>query len=141
MHATRCQPTRLNSQPVLTLLLDEGETTMTTDSFRRLVLALPETSESAQMGHPDFRVRNRVFGTLSYPGQGWAMVKLTPGQQASFVEAEPAVFAPVKGGWGRRGATSVHLRATREASVRRALLTAWCEVAPKRLVKEFAAGL
>ncbi|HXJ93501.1 MAG TPA: MmcQ/YjbR family DNA-binding protein [Terriglobia bacterium] len=114
---------------------------MTADNFRRLALALPEASESAHMGHPDFRVRNKVFATLSYPGEGWAMVKLTPQQQASFVEAEPAVFAPVKGGWGRRGATNVHLKAAREASVRRALLTAWCEVAPKRLVKEFAASL
>ena len=86
-------------------------------------------------------MRNKVFATLSYPSRGWAMVKLTPEHQASFVEAEPAVFAPVKGGWGRRGATNVHLKAAREASVRRAILTAWCEVAPKRLVKEFAASL
>jgi YjbR len=92
---------------------------MTPDSFRRLALDQPETSESAHMGHPDFRVRNKVFATLSYPGQGWAMVKLTPQHQASFVEAEPVVFTPVKGGWGRRGATNVHLKAARETSVRR----------------------
>ena len=114
---------------------------MSPGTFRRLALALPETSESAHMGHPDFRVRNKVFATLSYPGQGWAMVKLTSEQQALFVQTEPAIFAPVNGGWGRRGATNVHLNAAREASVRRAILTAWCEVAPRRLVKEFAASL
>lgn len=114
---------------------------MTPDNFRRLALALPETSESAHMGHPDFRVRKKVFATLSYPGEGWAMVKLTPQQQASFVEAEPAVFAPAKGGWGRRGATNIHLKGAQEASLRRAMLTAWCEVAPKRLVKQYAASL
>lgn len=114
---------------------------MTPDNFRRLALALPETSESAHMGHPDFRVRNKVFATLSHPGEGWAMVKLTPEQQESFVRAEPDVFTPVKGGWGRRGATNVHLKAAKEASLRRAILTAWCEVAPKRLVKQYAASL
>jgi hypothetical protein len=79
-----------------TYILD-GDGTMTADKFRRLALSLPETCESAHMGHPDFRVRNKVFATLSYPDKGWAMVKLTPEQQTSFVEAEPATFAPVKG--------------------------------------------
>src|SRR5215831_18155508 len=112
---------------------------MTSDNFRRLALALPEASESAHMGHPDFRVRNKVFATLGYPDEGCAMVKLKPEQQESLIEAEPAVFAPVKGGWGRRGATIVRLKAAKEASVSRAILTAWCEVAPKRLVKQLAA--
>jgi hypothetical protein len=114
---------------------------MTADKFRRLALALPETSESAHMGHPDFRVRSKVFATLGYQGDGCAMVKLTPEEQASFTEAEPAVFAPVKGGWGRRGATIVRLKTAKEESMRRAILTAWCEVAPKRLVKQLAASL
>src|SRR2546430_15116801 len=35
----------------------------------------------------------------------WGMVKLTPEQQELFARARPAAFAPVKGGWGRGGAT------------------------------------
>jgi hypothetical protein len=36
---------------------------MTADDFRNLALSLPEASESAHMGHPDFRVRVRfVWG-------------------------------------------------------------------------------
>ena len=56
--------------------------------------------------------------------------------QRSFVSAEPAVFAPVKGGWGLRGATNVHLDAATEDSVHRALMTAWRNAAPKRLAEE-----
>ena len=114
---------------------------MTADNFRSMALALPETFESTHMGHPDFRVHNKVFATMGYPGEGCAMVKLNPEQQASFVQAESAVFARLQGGWGRRGATVVRLSHANEASLRRAILTAWCEVAPKRLVKQFAASL
>ena len=35
------------------------------------------------------------------------MVKLNPLDQARFFEAEPEVFIPLKGTWGRRGATHV----------------------------------
>ncbi len=62
------------------------------------------------MHHPDFRVRGgKIFATLAYPDKKWGMVKLTPEQQEEFVRAEPEVFEPVKGGWGRGGATSVRL--------------------------------
>src|SRR2546428_10273366 len=104
---------------------------MTIDAFRRLALSLPEAVESAHMGHPDFRVRGKVFATLGYPDTGWAMVKLTPEQQEAFVEAEPSVFTAVKGGWGRRGATNVRLAAARKNSLRTALVVAWRNAAPK----------
>jgi hypothetical protein len=110
---------------------------MTAEDFRRIALSFPETTESAHMAHPDFRVRGKIFATLGYPGDDFAMVKLTPDQQQVFVKAEPAVFEPVKGGWGRGGATNVHLRAAKKAITRRALATAWCNVAPRRLSQQF----
>ena len=59
--------------------------------------------------------------------------KLTPEQQELFVRGQPAVFAPVKSGWGRGGATNVRLPAARKGAVRKALITAWRNRAPKRL--------
>jgi hypothetical protein len=111
---------------------------MTIAEFRRLALALPESTEAGHMGHPDFRVRGKVFATLGYPDESWAMVKLTPEQQAAFVEAAPKVFAPVKGGWGLRGATNVRLTAASRTRVGPALDTAWRNVAPRALLE--AAG-
>jgi hypothetical protein len=105
---------------------------MSTDEFRRMALSLPESVEVGHMGHPDFRVGGKIFATLGYPANGWGVVKLTPGQQKSFVGAEPDVFAPVKGAWGVRGATMVQLRAAGKTSVRKALVTAWVNTAPKR---------
>jgi hypothetical protein len=111
---------------------------MTPDGFRRLALALTEASEVGHMGHPDFRVRGKIFATLGYPDEGWGMVKLTPEQQEAFTSAEPEVFVPVKGGWGRQGATCVRLRAAKTRSLRVALAVAWENVAPRRLVEAVA---
>jgi hypothetical protein len=109
---------------------------MTDDSFRRLALTMPEAREAGHMGHPDFRVGGKVFATLGYPNERWAMVKLTPEQQEAFVAADPAAFAPVKGGWGRQGATSVLLARAKVASLRTALMAAWRNVAPARLAQQ-----
>ena len=106
---------------------------MTANEFRGMALSLPETTEKAHMEHPDFRVSGKIFATLGYPDKGWGMVALTPKQQALFVDAEPEVFVPVKGAWGRQGATSVHLRSVTKKSLRKALEAAWTNKASKRL--------
>lgn len=108
---------------------------MTVDQFCRLALALPETIESAHMNHPDFRVRNKVFATLGYPDSGHGAVKLTCAQQKALVEADPDVFAPATGAWGRAGMTTVRLRTAKTAIVRQALVHAWCNTAPRTLVR------
>jgi hypothetical protein len=109
---------------------------MTAAKFRALSLSLPGASEAAHMGHPDFRVGGKIFATLG-PDEDWGMVKLSPDEQASCVGAEPDVFHPASGAWGRRGCTIVRLRKANELTVRHALLAAWRNTAPKRLVREF----
>jgi hypothetical protein len=108
---------------------------MTADDFRDLALALPEAAEEAHMGHPDFRVRGKIFATLTPDGDR-GMVKLTPEQQATFVRDEPDVFEPAAGAWGRRGCTYVRLESALELTVREALLAAWRNTAPKHLTQE-----
>lgn len=115
---------------------------MTAEQFRRLALSFPEAYESSHMEHPDFRVRGgKIFATLAYPDKSRGMVKLTPEQQGEFVRAEPEVFEPVKGGWGRGDATSVRLKSATKATLRPAMAAAWCNAAPKKLAREFEANL
>jgi hypothetical protein len=110
---------------------------LTATDFRRLALAFPETTENEHMDHPDFRVCGKIFGTLGYPAKGWGMVKLTPEQQHYFTKDFPDVFVPAKGAWGRRGATSVHLKAVTRKTLQEAIFAAWSNTAPNRLAKAF----
>ena len=110
---------------------------MTAAEFRALVLGLPEAVEQEHMDHPDFRVGGKIFATLG-PDGCWAMVKLTPEQQASFLRTDPKIFEPFNGAWGRRGCTRIILAAAKEElSVRHALLAAWQNTAPKRLREQY----
>jgi hypothetical protein len=111
------------------------ELRMTAAEFRRLALSLPEASEAAHMGHPDFRVGGKIFATLG-PDEEWGMVKLTADEQAALIKSEPDAFHPAKGAWGRRGCTIVRLHKAKSLTVRHALLAAWRHTAPKRLVKQ-----
>ncbi len=110
---------------------------MTPDDFRRTALALPNAVEGGHQGHPDFRVRGKIFATLGYPDETVGMVKLTPEQQAMLCHAEPGMFMPVKGGWGRRGSTHVRLATIDEVTLRSALAMAWRNAAPKSLAANF----
>jgi hypothetical protein len=98
---------------------------MSVEEFRRLALALPGVVEVGHMGHPDFRASGRIFATLAYPDEAWAMVKLAPEDQAVFVGAHPSVFRPVKGAWGRQGSTNMRLDAATEEIAGEALTAAW----------------
>jgi len=108
---------------------------MTPSDFRRLALSHPETEERRHMNHPDFRVAGKIFATLGYPDRTRGMVKLSPEDQHYFSKDYPAVFIPVKGTWGRRGATSVHLKAATKEVLAKAIHAAWRNTVPKRLLK------
>ena len=97
---------------------------MTAQGFRRIALALDGAVEGAHMGHPDFRVDKRIFASLHHEDQ-FGMVKLTPDQQASFIEDNPNAFAPEAGAWGRSGCTRVILKAVDEDALGQALTLAW----------------
>lgn len=109
---------------------------MTAEDFRKIVLSLPDTDERSHMDHPDFRVAGKVFATLGYPNKNSGMVKLSPEDQHNFSKDYPDAFVPVKGAWGRRGATSVHLKAAKKEVARKSIEAAWRNVAPKRLLRQ-----
>jgi hypothetical protein len=108
---------------------------MTPDGFRKIALSFPETEERKHMDHPDFRVGGKIFATLGYPDRKHGMVKLTPEEQHYFLEDYPDVFVALKGAWGKRGATTILLKAATKAAVSKALEAAWRDTAPKHLLQ------
>jgi hypothetical protein len=108
---------------------------MSASRFRRTALALSDAVESAHHGKADFRVGKRIFATLGHPDENWGTVKLTAEQQSMLVEAEPDIFRPVPGGWGKQGYTNVRLETANAATLKSALTMAWKNVAPKATAK------
>lgn len=98
---------------------------MNANDFRRIALSLPGAEEGSHMGSPDFRVGGKIFATLASQAEGYGNLKLTPEQQAAFVEELPEVFVPIHGGWGRMGMTHIRLAAATEDVLKGALHTAW----------------
>jgi len=111
---------------------------MTPHEFRKLALSFPEAEERAHMNHPDFRVAGKIFATLGYPNMERGMVKVTPVEQEMLVSAEPSVFSPEAGAWGRKGCTRVNLKAAGKSTLRRAVAAAWQLAAPETLAKQFS---
>jgi hypothetical protein len=104
--------------------------------FRRLALALPAAVESSHMNHPDFRLNNQIFATLSAQEKGCGVLKLTLDQQSAFIADQPHIFSPVQGGWGRMGMTFLHLDQADESIMAGALKTAYHNLREKQSQKK-----
>ena len=83
------------------------------------------------MGHADFRVGGKIFATMGYPNSDFGMVKLSPADQAYFVDPERESFMPAKGAWGKQGATIVKLKAVKKRDLQEAMKRAWQGTASK----------
>lgn len=139
---------------------------MTIDAFRTIALSMPDAEERKHMDQPDFRVRNKVFATLPRvpqskvkdkrtgvaksattraesskppaPSTPLACVKLTPEQQRSFINSHPTAFYPAAGAWGVKGFTMINLPKIPKAVAKLAVILAWRNMAPARMVQELS---
>ena len=91
------------------------------EDFRALALAHSGAVESSHMNHPDFRFGGKIFATLIGPSEERGMVKLTPQQQKTFVDADAKAFEPASGAWGKQGCTMVQLRHAKKSLVKAAI--------------------
>ena len=104
---------------------------------RSIALSMPDAEESAHHGHPDFRVRGRIFATL-WPEQRHAVLKLATADQAALVLLDPGAFSLA--GWSNQGWLRVDLRRVRVTQFRELIAAAWRNVAPRQMVAELDAG-
>lgn len=91
--------------------------------FRELALSLEGAMEAPHFDRAAFRTKRRIFATLPPDGRS-ANLLLDLDLQEAVCEALPDAFAPVPGGWGRMGYTTVHLHAVSEEDLKRALAEA-----------------
>jgi hypothetical protein len=108
-------------------------------TVREVALALPEVEEHHHWGRPSFRVRKKIFVTL-WPDEQRAVLKLDLADQEAFIRFDPATFSMVPGFWGQQGSTNVQLERVGLEELRQALVAAWRQVAPKRLIAAYEQG-
>ncbi len=110
---------------------------MTAQALRQLALSLPEATENETWGEATFRVRNKIFVTLSADG-ALAGLKATLDEQAGLVASMPMVFS-VAHYTGRYGWVTVQLSLVDEELMHRLVIDAWRQTAPKRLAAAYDA--
>lgn len=74
---------------------------MTEDEVRKTLLSFGGVTEGSHHGHPDFRVRNKIFATL-WPGQSRAVLRLPLELSEGLCSAHPLRHKVVmrSGKWG-----------------------------------------
>ena len=112
---------------------------VTVAQMRKLALALPAVEEKSHFEQPDFRVRGKIFASLSRDGTR-ATLKLPPDVQTMVLDARPKVFSAAAGAWGRSGWTYVQLARARVAELSALLAESWRLVAPRRLAQAESAA-
>ena len=112
-----------------------GRGGVTADVLRDLALALPGVTEVPHMERRAFRTTRRMFATVA-ADEASANLLFDPVLQAAWIEEAPAAFAPVSGGWGRMGYTTLVLPKLDAALVKRILADSHALAAPKAKPKK-----
>jgi hypothetical protein len=105
------------------------------DTFRKLALSFPEATEETHFEKTSFRVKKKIFATYDEV-KNIACIKLSEIDQDVFSSADKTIIYPVDNKWGKQGWTLIELKKVRADLFVDALTTAYCEVAPKKLVDQ-----
>ena len=110
---------------------------ITSKTARKIALGFLETDEKPHFDRIAFRVKGRIFSTLSESMRD-VNLKLTPYEQSiSCRDADPKCIHPVAGGWGKQGWTTIHLQYTSKVFFKEVLTLAYCNIAPIYLAEKY----
>ncbi|MBK6498008.1 MAG: MmcQ/YjbR family DNA-binding protein [Saprospiraceae bacterium] len=105
---------------------------ITVDTLRTLALSFPEVIEAPHFEKTSFRVKKKIFATYDNT-KHQACIKLSEIDQDVFSSFDKSVIFPVDNKWGKLGWTIIDLNIVSDDVFTDALMTAYCEVAPKKL--------
>lgn len=102
----------------------------TAKDLTEIALSLEGTTAAPHMDRTAFKVQ-RIYATLASDGKT-ANLKLLPDEQQLKYLTHPAAFAPVNGGWGWQGWTTMTLAELNSGEMANALKMAWVHGAAKK---------
>lgn len=97
---------------------------------RQLALSLADVSEAPHFQRTAFRTPRKIFATLDAAAPDINLM-FDQDMRDFYCQLDSRAFAPVSGGWGRRGATRCVLEAVDEATLMAALKAAHQLAAPR----------
>jgi predicted DNA-binding protein (MmcQ/YjbR family) len=105
------------------------------DTFRKWALSFPKATEEPHFEKISFRVGKKIFATYDETNKR-ACIKLSEINQDVFSSSDKTIIYPVANKWGKQGWTLIELKKVDKDLFLDALTTAYCDVAPKKLVKQ-----
>jgi predicted DNA-binding protein (MmcQ/YjbR family) len=105
---------------------------VTIEQLRILALSFPETTEEPHFEKTSFRVMKKIFVTYDDKNER-ASIKLSEIDQDVFSAISKSSIYPVPNKWGKQGWTIIEMQKVENELFIDALITAYCEVAPKKL--------
>ncbi|HJT82493.1 MAG TPA: MmcQ/YjbR family DNA-binding protein [Chthoniobacterales bacterium] len=100
---------------------------ISTETARKIILSMPEAEEQEHHGHPDFRVRNKIFATL-WPAERRSVLKIRFDADAGWLKSSKQALSEIK--WGKQRWTNVNLQFIDSKAFRQLVEDAWYAVAP-----------
>lgn len=104
------------------------------ETVKELALSLPETTEEPHFDKIAFKIRKRIYATYDTKEQS-VNVKLSEIDQDVFCKLGKGSIYPVANKWGKQGWTSIDLKSVDPTLFKDAFITAYCELAPKKLAE------
>ena len=105
------------------------------EQTRAFALSLPESTQEPHFDMTSFRVRGKIFATVT-PDDYWLHVFVTEPEISASVADDPAAFEPLLWGNAVRG-VRVRLAAASLNRVHELLAESWRRKAPRRLVADY----
>src|SRR5262249_3028376 len=113
----------------------------TEKDVRRIALSLPETTEKPWFNTPGFRVKDKGFLRIRSEAEGGLVVFVADlGEKEAMLQADPKKFFTTPHYDGYPTALW-HLKAVGVKELRELITESWRLKAPKRVLKQYEAGI
>lgn len=94
------------------------------EDVKQIALSFPGTDEHQHFNRIAFRVKKKIFATLSFEDKTLNLM-FTPTEQFIFCPPGSDIIFPIPNVWGRRGATTINLDKASKKLVTKALQEAY----------------